>query len=1552
MTMTLSTTDIAQSAAQELIFFPASFAQESLWFIDQLSPGMATYNIPSALRVRGELKIELLERTVKEIVRRHETLRTRFVAVRGEPQQVIEDQVSVQLPLLDLTCVDEGEREAEAIRLAREEARQPFDLQQAPLIRVKALRLRVQEHVLLFTMHHIIADAWSAGVLVEEVSVLYSAFCAGQPSPLPELPIQYADYTMWQREWLQGQVLEQQLSYWKQQLAGSSLLQMPTDRPRPPLQSQNGAVFDFAIAANLTQQLKRLAEENGATLFMFVVAAFQTLLYRYSGQNDIAVGTPIAGRRRSETEKLIGFFLNTLVLRGDLSGAPTFSELLQRTKEITLEAYAYQDVPFEKLVEVLSPERDLGSTPLFQVMITLQNAPQSDLHLGTATFQPFSNVDNGTSKFDLLLQLSEDGGGVLTGLLQYSTDLFENVSIKRMADHYCTLLCGIVADPHRSIAALPLLTVNERDRLIEEWNHTEGVYAPQSVQELFEAQTAKSPGSMAVEFGDQRLTYAELDSRSNQLARYLNQNGVGLDVCVGICIQRSLDMVVSVLAVLKAGAAYVPLDPQYPHSRLAYMLEDSKVELLLTQEQLLNTFSGLVKSTFCLDANWHEVVQQSPRKLKVNTDATSLAYVMYTSGSTGKPKGVAMVHGALANLVNWQLSNGGNGKALRTLQFTSLSFDVSFQEIFSTWCGGGSLILVDEDTRRDPSLLWRVIHEQQVERVFVPFVALQQLAEVSELPADETTALREVITAGEQLKITPALQRFFDHSSRILENQYGPTESHVVTAYRLNTPSSQWPLLPPIGKAIANTQVYVLDEMFEPTPVGVVGQIYLGGAGLARGYVNRPDWTAERFVPSPCSKEPGARLYRTGDLARYRADGNLEFLGRMDHQVKVRGYRIELGEIEAALEAEDRVRQAVVILREDTPSDNRLVAYVVPNHEITVIELRDALKLRVPEYMVPSNFVMMEALPLTPSGKLNRAALPIPVSGPTKQDPGFNTRRSRATLEELLAQIWADVLRLDRVGVQDDFFALGGHSLLATQAVARIRSVFHIDLPLRRLFEEPTVAGLAKVIEQQIQQGLMEKTPSLVRVPRDRPLPLSYGQQRLWFVHELAPDSAAYNVAGATRITGPLDVELFNRTMTEMFRRHESFRTRFVTVDQEPLQIIDEATKFELLVIDMTALPPEERVEETRRQARKESQRPFDLARDPMLRVRAWRLADNDYVAHINMYHIATDAWSLGVLMREFSLVYEAFGKGKPSPLPEMPIQYADFSVWQREWLRGEVLDQQLAYWKRQLANGTTLELPTDRARSARGSSRGVSAPLNLSKDLTDKIKALGRRHGATLYMTLLAAFQLLLYRWSGQHDITLGSPIAGRRRTETEGMIGFFVNLLVMRTDLSGAPTFVQLLRRVREVAMEAYTHQDVSFEKLVEALSPERDPSHPPFFQVLFFLQNAPVTDLSLGEEIKLEPFAAGTAAVKFDITIVLQETADGMQGSSQYNADLYDAGTMAALVEQYRTLLANIGDNPELSIDDYSLLPEVVYKQLIENWNQRLDQEERAGVAAVSM
>jgi amino acid adenylation domain-containing protein len=1506
---------------------PPSFAQQRLWFLDQLEPANPLYNTPGALRLLGQLDITALEQALSEIVRRHETLRTTFQSFDGNPVQIISAPRPVNIPVIDLSALVEVDRERETRTLIDAEAKCPFDLSQGPLLRATLLRLREEEHLLLFTMHHIISDGWSVGVLAREATKLYAAFTGQEAEPPAALPLQYADYAVWQREWLRGETLETQFDYWSKQLEGlSPVLELPLDRPRPKVRSLRGAFVPVELNKELTRGLKALSRGEGATLFMTLLAAFQTLLSRYAVQHDVAVGVPLANRRRREIEDLIGFFVNTLVMRTSLAGDPTFRELLGRVREVALGAYAHQDVPFEMLVERFQPARDPGHTPFFNVLFVFQNTPGRNLELPGLKVEQL-DVGTGTAKFDLMLSL-EESEERLTGVFEYSADLFEESTIRRMLGHFETMLAGIVQDPGQRISELPLLETEEEQQLVVEWNRTVADFPRTScIHDLFYEQATQTPDEVALICGDERLTYRELDQAANRLAHFLRRHGVGTESVVAVATGRSTRMAVAVLAILKAGAAYLPLDPEYPHERLLFMLEDAHVTAVLTEQYLVERLPAQCPRVICLDTDVELIASESDSNPASGASAENLAYVIYTSGSTGRPKAVMMSHRAVCNLVAYQLSS--SKAILRTLQFASLNFDVSVQEMFTTWCAGATLVLVDEQTRRDAGALLRVVVEQRVERLFLPFVALQHLAEASEAEGIVPRDLREVITAGEQLKIVPMIERLFEKLEGChLDNHYGPTETHLATMWRLQGAAREWPRLPPIGGPIANVQVYVLDEHYRPVPPGVVGELYIGGEGLARGYFDRPDQTAERFIPNPFSSEPGQRLYRTGDLVRRFERERLEYAGRSDRQVKVRGFRVEVGEIEAALKLHRDVRQAVVTDWDREDGRKLLAAYVVGNSSIA--ELKRLLRDHLPEYMVPAVFVRMEHLPLLPNGKVDRRALPPPdqiaIEG-SYQAP-------RTPVEEVLCGIWEQVLGRERVGADDDFFELGGHSLLATQLISRVRQAFRVDVALRSLFEYPMPARLAEVVEVEMRAG-REPLPPVRRRGEGSNAPLSFAQQRLWIVDKLEPHSASYNLPSALRLEGLLDIVALQRSFDELIRRHEALRTTFSIVAGEPTQVIGPPVRAALPLIDLSQSSDSEA--EARRLAREEAQRPFDLARGPLLRATLVRLSAECHLLLVTLHHIVADGWSVTLLVQELGALYAAYRSGEQSSLPELEVTYADYAVWQREWLQGQRLEAQLEYWRKQLGGELpVLKLPLAQARVGEGRRRGALETVRVNSELTGRLRELGRSEGATLFMTLLAAWKVLLSRLSGEREVIVGTPVAGRVSRELEPLIGFFVNTLVLRTDLSGEQSCVALLKRVREVCLEAYAHQEVPFERVVEELRPEREMNHGPLFQVLFALQNTPTYDLTL-EDIKVTVLEPENPAARFDLALEVSEVTGELDCRLTYDAGLFDATTIACLAQHFVNLLEAVATDPQQPISTINFLQDEERRQLLFDWNR---------------
>jgi amino acid adenylation domain-containing protein len=1864
--------------------YPLSLAQQRLWFLHQLQPDNAYYNTAGAMRLKGDLHVAALQRTLSEIVRRHDVLRTSFPMLDGKPVQLVGPVEPQALPLMDLHDVPAAERESVAKRFVNDESQRPFDLASGPLLRTNLLRLSDDEHVLLVTMHHIISDGWSIGIFLREMAALYNAFSQGLSSPLPELSIQYVDYASWQEESLNEEVLSEQLAFWKRQLKGSnSTLDFPFDRLRTETPSGRAGAESFNLSPDVMRALEALSRQEDVTPFMTLLAAFYVLLYRYTGQEDINIGSPLAGRSRVETEELIGFFINSLVFRGDLSGNPSFRELLRRVREMVLDAQGNQDIPFEKVVEALQPERSLMRTPLFQAVFSMENLPAGALELRQLTVTPLAVADE-TTQFDLKLSISGHGE-LTTGTLTYSADLFEADSIKRLLGHFQTLLESISKTPDCSISTLPLLQPDEEHRLLIEWNDTRVDYEHRRIHELFEAQVERTPEAIAAVFEKERLTYRELNARANQLARYLRDvAGVRAETRVGICLERSIEMIVGLLGILKAGGAYVPLDPAYPKDRLAYMLADADVKALLTHSQLAERLPRYAGQLHCLDALSRQLAREDDSNLSETSTAANLAYIIYTSGSTGRPKGVMVQHGGICNLAAAQIRAFEIRPESRVLQFASFSFDAAVSEVFTTLLAGATLCLAPQDALLPGAPFIDTLRQHGVTIVTLPPSALAVMSP-AELPA-----LRTLVVAGEACA-PDLVSRWAE--GRLFINAYGPTENTVCATMNAGVaPDAK----AHIGYPLDNTQIYLLDKNMQPVPVGVTGELYIGSVGLARGYWRLPTLTAERFIPNPFGDQPGARLYRTGDVARRLADGAIDFVGRADHQVKLRGFRIEPGEIEATLSQHPSVQTNVVVAHTDEAGNKRLVAYVVTDEQETpsgaqapapdagaqdseielwpsvaeyfvyddviyyamtnderrndsyrvainravkdkvvldigtgadailsrlcveagarrvyaieildstyqraksVIErlgledkiilihgdatkvelpeqvdvcvseivgaiggsegaamiindarrflkpsgemipqrsitkfaaitlpedvldnpgftpvpqnytekifrqlgykfdlrlclknfpkshlmseigvfedldftrhiepdyayqmelrvrssgrlqgflvwltlqlaadetldildheycwlpvylpvfypgvevsegdvikveasgclsdnglnpdyrlkgslvrqngetidfdyesfhhqanykndafyaalfaddcvplkrakrppvtaeaLKEHLRGRLPEYMVPASFVFLDSLPLTSNGKVNRQALPAP--SPAQHAAEAARLQPRTPTQELLAGIWADVLKVGQVGVEDNFFNLGGHSLLATQVVSRIKEVFGVEIALRELFTRPTVAALAEAVTAAIGSGAGRAADHLQLKPSERKdgetVELSFAQQRLWFLDQLEPGSDFYNIPVALRLKGELDVAALEQSLSDIIARHESLRTTFASVEGQPVQVISPPNAFKLSVCDLSALPSQRAEIEAAALRDAEARLGFDLSEGPLLRVELVRLSRDEHLLLLTMHHIIADGWSMGILVREVAALYEAHRGGTAAELPALKIQYADYAVWQRGYLSGEVLEEQLSYWRQQLAGApAVLELPIDRPRPPVQSFRGAALSFQLGAELSDAVKACSRREGVTVYMMLLAAFQVLLYRYSGQTEMVIGTPIANRNRVEVEGLIGFFVNTLAMRAQVGGDPTFQQLLGRVREVVLGAYAHQDVPFERVVEEINPERNLSRSPVFQVMFTWQNAPVEELEM-EGVRISYEAVPTDTVKYDLGMTLWEQMGngGIEGVFEYSTDLYDEKRIRMMSEHFVNLLGNIVAAPDHPISSFGLMSE---------------------------
>ncbi|HET9379948.1 MAG TPA: amino acid adenylation domain-containing protein [Streptomyces sp.] len=1505
------------------VLLPASFQQRRVWFLHQLDPDSASaYVMHGAQRLTGPFDADALRAATELLARRHETLRTSFTVVGDEPLQVVHPDAAPLLDVVDLT-----DRPDDAPRVLREHAEQPFDLAAPPLARVVLLRLAPEEHILQLVVHHSVSDRLTVDVLTRELAAACTALHDGDRPHLPDLPVQYGDYADWQRTWLTGPEPARQIAHWRERLAGLPVLDLPTDTPRPAAPRYTGATATHDLPPALTRRLTELAERHDATLFMVLLAGYALLLSRWSGQDDFAVGSPIDSRTRPELENLVGYLTNNMVLRTDLTGDPTVAELIARVRETCLDAYAHADVPFEKLVEELRPDRDLSRAPLFQAMFIAVHLGAPGIALPGVRAEPLPPVAE-SAKYELTFTAFPHEGGQRV-VAEYRTDLFRAETVRRMLRQYATALERMCADDTR-VGALDVLPDEEHATLLR-WGTGPSLDIPEvSLPGLLAPSFTAYADRVAVADGPHTLTYAELDARANQLARRLRAEGAGPGTFVALFMERCPDLMVALLGVLRSGAAYVPMEVNFPPDRLRYLLEDSGSALVLTQRHLAADLPDTKARVLRLDADWDGVAEQPTDPLPDGPAPDDLAYVIYTSGSTGRPKGVVLPHRPVVNFLLSMRGEPGMRADDVVAAANTVSCDMPVLDLYLPLLCGARIETVPLADVLDGEQLGARLDAAGVTYLQGTPTTWRLLQETGWTPPDGFTAL-----AGAE-KVPADLAHWLIRGGATVWHLYGPTETTVwSTVHRARLQDDPLPL----GHAVANTDLLVLDPALRRTPAGVPGELYIGGDGLAVGYLHRDDLTRERFVPDP--RDPAGRLYRTGDLVRHDPEGNIQFLGRTDFQVKLRGFRIELGEIESVLRDHPAVRDCVVTVREDTPGDPRLVGYVVLDrpraHETLVAELDELTRTRLPAHMVPRALVVLDELPLTLNrNKVDRARLPAPGADQRTGRSGYAAPRDGR--ERAVATVWAALLDLDRVGVHDDFFALGGHSLLATRLVTALREATGGPFTVRSVFERPTVAAQAELLDGTGEDRRQAPIPVLDRDPGGHTLlPASAQQRRVWFLDRLAPHSAgAYLMRGALRLRGTLDVTALQHSVDLLVRRHEALRTAVVTVDGAPTQRVARHADLPVRHVDLTSLPAAQREDRLRDLLAEEAAKPLPLESDPLARITLVRLAPDEHVLAVVTHHAVSDRLSTEIMVKELAAAYTALTSGDTPALPAVPVQYADYAAWQEDRFSGTGLADEITHWSSRLGGVPALDLPTDRPRPHRQTYRGATRSAALPRDLADALARLAAEEDATPFMALLTVFSALLHRMSGQQDFAVGTPDSGRTHPQLDGVLGYFANTLVLRCDATGDPTFRTLLRSRRDTCLDAYDHAGVPFEKLVEELRPDRDPSRSPLFQVLFILMPLPAPALRL-PGVTAETVDMPGGGAKFDLTLIVQPGADGADDRLQleYNGDLFDDVTAERTLHRLLTLATAAVAAPDTRLADLPVLsaPE---EQALDHWD----------------
>jgi amino acid adenylation domain-containing protein len=1503
--------------------YPLSPMQEGMLFHSLFAGEEGVYFEQLTCRLEGALNVAAFKKTWQFLLRKYPVLRSSFVWKNtGTMSQVVHVHAELPITELDWRHLGEEEQAAELSAFIEEDRKKGFDMNKAPLMRLALARLTDKKTQFILSHHHLLLDGWSLPLVMKDLILTYERYAQGK-EPVMERVTPYREYI----RWLKAQDMGKAELYWKKELAGISSPTPLTVEQHLKIEADGFRTVseqEISLSAGVSRKLDRFARQHKVTISTVLQAAWALLLSRYSGDMDIMYGLTVSGRspELAKVEKMAGLFINTLPVRVAVKPEESFADWVETLQLQLTEIQQYTYCP---LVKIQSWSEIPPSHELFDSIFVFENYPVDRSlrsFMGSLKIKDIQSMEQ--TNYGLTVVASP--GHKIPIKISYDRFKFTAATVKRMLGHLEMLLSNAVEKPETAIKDLPLLTTEEKQQILVTWNETASPYEKDMcLQQAFERQAAKSPQAIALKFEGEALTYRELNEQANQLARYLMKKGVQEGEIVAICLPRSPHLVISELAVLKAGAVFLPIDHSYPMERIDYMLEDSEAVLHIRQ------YDGQFEEarTIILDEELPAILAEDDSNPICQTRPQSDAYVIYTSGSTGKPKGVLLKHEGLVNFCKQFTDDLKINAHSRVLQFASCSFDASLAEIFPVLFIGGTLVLARRETLLDMDALYALLKDEKISVVTMPPSLLRIL------PTEGLDDLVTVASVGEACTMD-VVEKWAP--GRMLLNGYGPTETTIGAIWGEVELDPEMRNVP-IGKAIGNAKIYILDKERRPVPVGVPGEIYIGGVGVGVGYLNRPRLTAERFLPDTFQSGAWQRMYRTGDLARFRDDGRIEFLGRVDRQVKLRGFRIELGEIEAMLNRIEAVQQAVVTVHEVDHGEKKLAAYILLQEgcDWAPKDLRSHLMQNMPAYMVPSIYTQLDAVPLTSSGKVDFKKLPQPALERSVLDQaGF---KPRSPVEQGLLDIWRELLGLEQIGVKESFMELGGHSLLVTQLVARIRKIFQVDLPLRQVFETPTIAGLAEQIEASLRENAAFDDQPIEKVPRDKPLPLSFSQQRLWFLDQLSPGNLFYNIPEALELEGELDLEALRYSLNALVDRHESLRTIFITEDGMPRQVIRPEWEMEVPLLDLSGMDEAERETAAAKEIEKETQTPFDLAEGPLVRLSLLKMESEKYIALLNLHHIVADGWSMGIFVQELATFYEARCRGEIYLPEELPLQYADYAVWQRNWLKDDVLEKQLAYWHDKLGQKPlVLDLPTDHPRPAMMSQAGSLESFTMPDGLYERLNAFCKRQNVTLFMVLLAAYQTMLYRYTGQEQISVGTAIANRNRTDIEGLIGFFVNTLVMKEDLSDELPFKTLLQKVRDTCLGAFAHQDLPFELLVEEMQPERNLSHTPLFQAAFSMQTGGGEAISFSG-ITWRPLSTFSGTAKFDITLGITDDPQNFNGYFEYSTDLFEQETIQRMAGHFLALLEGLLDAPETEISRLPLLTADERQLMLKDWNDAM-------------